>query len=513
MDRREFLTAAGLAALASFASGYARAAQGLGAEGPATPFSWEVLTKRAKDLASKPFDATGYRSPPSAVELDYDLYRQIRFNANKAIWATDPVNFRLQLFHGGYIYKDPVELHMVEGDQSRRIPYHRDYYTFGLAERPLEMSDNDGYFSGFRVHAPVYDPSDYSEFLVFQGASYFRSKAKGQTYGLSARGIAIDTAQDGKTEEFPAFRAFWIQKAQPGERTVTVYGLLDSPSVAGVYKFVTTLGEDTVMDIECEVHPRQPITHAGIAPFSSMFFFGPADQNHPDDFRPRVHDSDGLAIHTGNGDWIWRPLVTAKHILYSVFFDENPKGFGLIQRVRGFEQYQDIGAAYQDRPSAWVKPLSDWGEGSVDLIELPTGTEYADNIVAFWRPKDPLQPGQSYTYRYQLSWLWQAPVPQTLAKVVKTGAGAGLAPGSRFMLIDFAGGDIHADSSEEYWDFDVHASAGQIKGYSVSPNPFIDGKRIGVEYYPDGNAVADLSFQIRSMGMPISEKWVYRWAP
>ena len=192
--------------------------------------------------------------------------------------------------------------------------------------------------------------------------------------------------------------------------------------------------------------------------------------------------------------------MTARHILYSVFFDNNPKGFGLIQRERRFEAYQDIGAGYQDRPSAWVEPKGEWGEGSVDLIELPTGTEYADNIVAFWRPKDPLQPGGDYNYAYRLTWLYQAPAPVELAKIVQTRVGEGLAPGSRFLLIDFAGGNLAALAEEEMWDFDVHASAGYIKAYSVVPHPFIDGKRIGIEYYPDGDKVADLSFQIRQHG-------------
>ena len=513
MNRREFLAAGGITSLAAFVARYAEATPGVTNDDPATPFSWEVLNAQAKALAEKPFNADQYKGPHEVANLDYDLYRQIRFNSNKAIWAEDPFNFRLQLFHGGYIYKDPVDLYITENGQARRIRYQRDLYTFGLAERPLEIPENAGFYSGFRVHAPIYSANDYSEFLVFQGASYFRSKAKGQTYGLSARGIAIDTAQDGKTEEFPAFRAFWIEKPKPGERVITVYGLLDGPSVAGVYRFAAALGDDTVMDIECQLYPRVPVTHVGIAPFSSMFFYGTADAHHPDDFRPRVHDSDGLSIHTGNGDWIWRPIVTAKFILYSIFFDENPSGFGLIQRLRGFENYQDIGAAYQSRPSAWVQPLSGWGEGSVDLIELPTDSEYVDNVVAFWRPKDGLLPGQSYNYRYKLTWLYQAPVPKNLAQVRQTGAGLGLAPGSRFMLIDFAGGDVFADADEEYWDFDVHASAGNIKAYSVTPHPFIDGKRIGIEYHPDGNKVADLSFQIRRMGVPISEKWVYRWAP
>jgi glucans biosynthesis protein len=511
MDRRAFLMIAGLGAVAAMA-GRADAAVTGEAEAPATPFSWEGLKEQAKALASKPFDPGLYTAPPGP-ELDYDGYRFIHFNPKKAIWREEPLNFQLQLFHGGYIYKEPVAISIVEDGQARTIPYRRSFYEFGPAEKRVNVPD-EGFYSGFRVHAPIYSRDDYSEFLLFQGASYFRSKAKGQTYGLSARCFAINTGLDSVTEEFPAFRALWVEKPKPGENRIVVYALIDSKSVSGAYRFVTVPDGDSVMDIECQIFPRAVLNHAGIAPFSSMFFFGPGDQTKWDDFRPHVHDSDGLSMLTSTGDWIWRPLVTARHILYSVFFDNGPKGFGLIQRERDFDKYQDIGAAYQDRPSAWVEPLSDWGEGSLDLIELPTDSEYADNIVAFWRPKEPFQPlPEGYNYRYRLSWLYQTPLPASLARITQTRAGQGLAPNSRFILVDFAGGDIFAKADEEQWDYDVHASAGYIKAFSLVPHPFIDGKRVGIEYYPDGNKVADLSFQIRRMGTPISEKWVYRWAP
>jgi len=512
MNRRGFLTAASLLALAAGASHMGWAAPKEGEAAEATPFSWEMLKERARLLAEKPFDIQNYKPPTEVAELNYDQYRFIHFNPDKAIWRAEGLPYRLQLFHLGYIYKEPVEIFLLEDGKAARLAYNRDFYEFGPAERRVTVPDGGGGYSGFRIHAPIYTPDDFSEFLVFQGASYFRAKSKDQTYGLSARGMAIDTAQGGP-EEFPSFRKFWVEKPRPGEKGVEVYALLDSVSVSGAYHFKAVAGSVTAMEVECQLYPRKSLNHAGIAPFSSMFFFGPQDHSPADDFRPRVHDSDGLSIHTGNGDWIWRPLVTAPHILYSVFFDSNPAGFGLIQRERDFDQYEDIGAEYHNRPSAWVEPIGDWGEGSVDLIELPTDTEYVDNIVAFWRPKDPLQPGQSYNYRYKLTWPHQAPVPAGLAKVKQTRAGLGLAPGSRFLLIDFAGGDLYANASEEHFDFDVHASAGYIKAFSVTPHPLIDGKRIGIEYYPDGIKVADLSFQIRRMGVPISEKWVYRWAP
>ena len=510
MDRRAFLMAAGITSLAAWAG---RVGEALALEPgePPVPFSWDILKEKARALGEKPFNPDQYKVAETDG-LNYDRYRAINFDPEKAVWRNAGLHFRMQLFHGGYIYKEPVDISIVQDGQASRIPYTEEFYQFGPKEKEVHVPEGSRFYSGFRFHAPIYNETEYSEFLVFQGASYFRGKAKGQTYGLSARGLAVNTAQQGD-EEFPVFRAFWVEKPKPDSNVVTVYALLDSKSVSGAYRFVTTLKSDCIQDIECQLYPRTEMKWVGIAPFSSMFFFGPNDQTHFDDFRPRVHDSDGLSIHTGNGDWIWRPIVTARHILYSVFFDNNPKGFGLIQRERRFDQFQDIGAAYQDRPSAWVEPQGQWGEGSVDLIELPTGTEYADNIVAFWRPKEPLRPGGDYNYSYRLTWLYQAPEPIELAKILQTRVGEGLAPGSRFMLIDFAGGQISENAEEEMWDFDVHASAGFIKGYSVVPHPFIDGKRIGIEYHPDGDKVADLSFQIRRMGTPVSEKWVYRWAP
>jgi len=511
MNRRAFMMAAWVGALATIAGRAGWAVPKEGGEPDATPFSWDVLNERAKAVAAKPFDAQNYKAPFEVVDLDYDRYRFIHFNPKKAVWYEDPLNYRLQLFHLGYIYKEPVDIFVVENGEAARIPYKRDFYEFGPAEKRVNVPEQ-GAYSGFRVHAPIYKPDDFSEFLVFQGASYFRSKATGQTYGLSARGLALDTAQGG-VEEFPSFRSFWVEKPKAGDKTIIVYALLDSTSVSGAYRFVTTPDGNTMMDIECQIYPRQTLNHAGIAPFSSMFFFGPSDHSNTDDFRPRVHDSEGLSILTGSGDWIWRPLVTAPHILYSVFLDNSPGGFGLIQRERDFVKYEDIGAKYENRPSVWVEPLSDWGEGSVDLAELPTDQEYSDNIVAFWRPKEPLQAGQSYNYRYRLTWLAQAPVPANLGKVMQTRTGQGLVQNSRFLLVDFAGGDIYADADEEHFDYDVRVSAGYIKAFSMTPHPVIDGKRVGIEYYPDGDKVADLSFQIRRQGVPISERWVYRWAP
>lgn len=509
MNRRAFLTALGLGGLAAVLDrgGIAALAQ---PGAPAGDFSWDILKAKAQALAAEPYRPGDGNMDPVLAGLDYDQFRAIEFDSSKAIWNGTELDYRMELFHAGYIYRDPVGIFLVEDGKATPLRYDKAMFHFGPAEKRVPLPDDAG-FSGLRLHGPVYQPGVFEEYQVFQGASYFRAKAKGQTYGLSARGLAINTAREGG-EEFPNFTDFWVETPAPGAPTITVYAMLDSASVAGAYRFVIGRDTDVVMEVDCRLFPRRQIVNAGIAPFSSMFFFGPADHTFHDDFRPRVHDSDGLLVLTGEGNWIWRPLVTAPHILYSMFSDESPRGFGLMQRQRGFDDYQDINAAYERRPSAWVEPLSDWGPGSVDLIELPTNTEYADNIVAFWRPRVPLEPGRAYDYRYRLTWCWHEPVERNIAYVVRTRSGVGLAPGSRYILIDFAGGELYADANDEHWDYEVTASVGRIKAYTIAANPFTDGKRIALEYHPDSDEVADLAFQISRFGRKLTEKWVYRWA-
>jgi glucans biosynthesis protein len=507
MDRRAFLAIAGLGLAGLIHRGGDAFAADPADEGK--PFTWDALKDQARIMAAAPYDPHFGEMDPALLALNYDQFRAINFREDKSIWRGTDIPVQLQLFHSGYLYKEPVAIHLIEKGIAKRIRYSKDMFDFGPAEKRPKLPDNAD-FSGFRIHAPVYD-GEYSEYAVFQGASYFRSRAKGQTYGLSARGLAVDTAQP-TGEDFPAFTSFWIDTPAAGSSHVTVYALLDSKSATGAYKIDIDRAVDTVMEIDCVVCPRRPLSHPGIAPFSSMFFFGPSDHTWHDDFRPRVHDSDGLMIETGDGNWLWRPLVTSNHILYSVFSDKSPRGFGLMQRERKYEVYQDLNAGYERRPSCWVEPLSDWGEGSVDLIELPTDSEYADNIVAFWRPKDALQPGQSYPFRYKLHWCWHLPKQRGLGEVLMTRTGRGIPAGSRYFLLDFAGGELFAGADDELWDYDVGASEGAVKAFTVVGNPVTDGKRVGIEYHPGEAKVADIHFQIRRFGKPISERWVYRWA-
>lgn len=508
LDRRSVLQAMGMVGLAAF---IVRPGSLLAQDGSAEEFSWELLKIRANKLANSPYSPPDRRVTETLAKMDYDQYRHIVFKHDRAFWKGERFPFQMELFHSGYLYREPVHIHIVEDGRASLIGYDSSLFGFGPAEERVEIPPDAGY-SGFRLRAPGPQPEEYPEFAVFQGASYFRSRAANQVYGLSARGLAINTVQPGG-EEFPAFRSFWVERPAPDAKTITVYALLDSQSVSGAYRFVISHDNDTVMDIECELYPRRELTFFGIAPFSSMYFLGPADHTRWDDFRPRVHDSDGLLMHTGAGDWIWRPIITGGPILYSAFADESPRGFGLMQREKSYEAYQDINANYDKRPSAWVEPLSDWGKGTVDLIELPTDNEYADNIVAFWRPAQPMRPGAGHTFSYRLSWVEDVPVERNIATIRNTRVGKGQAPNSRYLIFDLAGGELYAEAVTEYWDFEVTASTGLIWAYTVGPNPYLDGKRITIEFRPDGDKQSDISFRISQAGKALAERFVYRWAP
>ncbi len=482
------------------------------------PFAEDTVIEQARLLSKSPYRAPDDTIPQSYKDLDYDRYRAIRFKKNLALWGRDNLGFTTEFFSAGYIYRNPVRIFMVDGSRAAELNYDPDLFNYGPeVSRPPE-SARPG-FSGIRIHAPAGTPGVMDELAVFQGASYFRAKAAGQVYGMSARGLAINTAHP-PADEFPIFRSFWLVKPAPGDKSVTVFALLDSISVSGAYRFVISAGYNTAMDVECTLFPRTSIAYAGIAPLTSMFYFAPSSSFRTDEARPRVHDSDGLSILNGKGEQIWRPLINPRRVQFSAFTDSDLKGFGLLQRERRADRYQDFDARYEQRPSVWVEPESGWGEGSVDLVELPTQTEYFDNIVAFWHPKEPLQAGSAYTYRYRLTWCQEPPVRRNLATVTQTLVGASSRhEGMRVFYIDFAGteklnlcDDFDDICSEKNGNVELSASTGSFVNVAIRRNRIAGGHRAGFEYRPAPGAFqADLRCALTLNGKPVSEVWLYRW--
>ena len=365
----------------------------------------EHITQLAKQRAAQPYSAAHGRLPPALAALNYDQVRDIRWRPERALWRAEQLPFEAMFFHLGLYQREPVLINEVSPQGTRHIPYRAADFDYGKNKVQPQAWGDLG-FAGFRLHHHLNSPAYKDELVVFQGASYFRALGAGQQYGLSARGLAIDTV-GGKGEEFPRFTEFWLVRPQPGDTQATVYALMDSPRATGAYRFDIQPGAQTVTTVRARIFVRGgsagPIKTLGIAPLTSMFLFG-ENQPRKDDFRPEVHDSDGLMVATGEGEWLWRPLQNPRQVLVTSFATTNPKGFGLMQRDRQWSSYEDVEARYERRPSAWVRPLHPWGPGRVELVQLPTPDETHDNVVAYWVPQQLPAPGTPLEVSYELAW-------------------------------------------------------------------------------------------------------------
>jgi len=507
MSRRSVLLGTGSALLAAGArGGGVTRAHAAPIYDMTTSFAPAHVQNLAERLAAQPFVKPSVTLPASFKQVTYDQYRDIRFRSDRAIWRGDKIDFELQLLPMGWLFDVPVEIWLVEDANARRVKPDKSLFTFG----PLlgEVDEDAPYgFSGFRVHGPINRSDYFDEYLVFQGASYFRAVGRGQGYGLSARGLAINTARPGG-EEFPIFRAFWIEKPKPGARAITLHALLDSVSTTGAYKFDVEPGAATIVDVEAKLYPRRTLTHVGIGPLTSMYLFGPGQHRVDNDFRPAVHDSDGLAIFNGNGECIWRPLTNPRTLQTSAFMDMSPKGFGLLQRARSFRDYEDLEAHYERRPSVWIEPKGAWGKGYVELIEIPTNEEIHDNIVAYWKPANGPEPGSAFSFAYRMHWTDDIPLAWAGARAAATRVGKGKKPGSTLFVVDFTGPAVSGDKLPVAA---VTANPGTIANVAVHSNPEIDGVRVSFELDPAGTEICELRLALKVGDQQISETWLYRW--
>lgn len=459
----------------------------------------------ALELAKAPYRAPDTRLPRGFTDLDYDAYRTLRFDPQRALWRGDGLGFQVQLFHRGFLYAPKVELFEVVDREARPVPYDPTAYTLGDRTPPPA----DFGHAGFRIHFPLNTQAVFDEVASFLGASYFRAVGKGLNYGLSARGLAIKTA-DSAGEEFPLFRAFWLERPHAGANSVVVHALLDSPSATASFRFTIRPGDATIFDVQATICPRVEVTAAGIAPLTSMYFFAPNDRAGIDDYRGAVHDSDGLMLATSRGEQIWRPLQNPRDLQVSQFAEVNPRGFGLMQRRRAPGDYTDLEAEYERRPSLWVEPIADWGPGAVQLVEIPTNDEIHDNIVAFWRPQQPMRPGEAYNFVYRLHWMPVMPGDPNLAQFVDTRSGA--APGNaRLFVLDVAGGKAGEVPEGTLPVLDLSANVGEIRHPVVQRNPQTGGWRVHFQLVPGSARLVELRAVLKLGERPISETWLYRW--
>jgi glucans biosynthesis protein len=472
------------------------------------PFEASVVRDMARRLAQQPYKPPDATLPDELKNLDYQAYRSIRFDPRQALWHDQKLRFTAEFFPRGFLYKNRVDIFEVVNGQATPFPYRPGLFTFDKVKPPAE----DIGFAGFRLHYPL-NRADYDdEVCAFLGASYFRAVAKGQAYGMSARGLAIKTADPGG-EEFPLFKTFWLERPASGSDSIVVHALLDSQSAAGAFRFTIRPGTETVFDTESALYPRVDIATSGLAPLTSMFLFDSNDRPGFDDYRNAVHDSSGLALHSGGDEHVWRPLANPRDLQISAFTDTSPRGFGLLQRERQFSDYEDAEAGYQKRPSLWVEPIGDWGNGVVELVEIPTRQEVNDNIVAFWRPHDPLRANGEYLRNYRLHWCSTEADNPPLGKVVATRCGLSWNGKNRQFVIDFVGEGLKQWKADTAPVLESGCSKGQLVNAVAAALPDIGGWRVSLELDTQDNKLVEMHARLLGDGKPLTETWIYRWTP
>lgn len=478
--------------------------------------SFEALQALAQEVAKTPFEAPD-RVPGRFTDLNHDEYMSIRLAEGAKVWSDTDLPFRMAPFHTGWLFPHPIRLYQIGPQGTHSVAYDGSRFVYPQEiPAPDERETERLGYAGFRLFDRFDAERDIAAFL---GASYFRAVGKEMQYGLSARGLALNTARFGE-EEFPIFRAFWFHRPTPESNAIIVYALLDSASTAGAYRFVIESGRSTVMDVTASIFPRTELDGIGLAPITSMYLHGENDYRKRDDFRPEVHDSDGLVMRTGAGEWIWRPLRNPSAPRISTFSDTAPLGFGLQQRDRSFAHYLDDGVYYDRRPNLWIEPSGDWGKGRVELVELPANDETVDNVVVYWRPESPPQPDQPLTVGYRMTWGTEMPdrLPAP-GRVMATWTGIGGIPGEqrdakvRKFVVDFSGGDLARLREGDAVEAVVNSSGGSVRRVACRPIEELGGWRMNFDLDPEGADSVDLRAFLRFRGGALTETWIYTWNP
>lgn len=466
-------------------------------------FEPAVVVEAARLLARRPFAPPSGSVPEPFANLTPEAYGAIRFRPERRIWSDESRSFTLEPLHRGSIYAAPVAISVIEDGAVRRLAYDSSQYTFGRLNPPPQSPDLS--FSGFRLMAPG---ESGREIAVFQGGTFFRSLARGQVPGALSRALAIRTA-DSRGEEFPVFRAFWIERPGP-ESVATIHAVADSESATAAFRFTLRANDVTILDTEATIFARTAIETIGLAPMQTSFLFAGNRRRSIDDLRPSVFENNGLQMLNGRGEWIWRPLSNPEQLQISSFMDENLRAFGLVQRERDFNAFQDDDQRFDLKPSLWIEPIGDWGAGSVQLIEIPSDSEVNDNVIAFWRPRAPLAAGSETPLAYRQFWCWTPPDKPRLAQATTLRIGRGSQARRRRFIVEFAGEAFAADPSPEF-KLNLTCSPGQIAAQRIIFNTQRQSARVLFELDPGTETAIEIRLLLENGDRPLSETWLYRW--
>jgi periplasmic glucans biosynthesis protein len=511
-SRRDVLASLGASALA-LAAGPA-AAQGQAplaliqqALGDGQRFDPAAVTEVARQLAKRPYAAVPNDLPDPFGNLTYEQYVGIRSLPNAQIWA-DGRGISIEPLHRGFVFTNAVSLFVVEDGAIRRLGYDRSRFDYGRLNVPANVGDIG--FSGVRL-LTTFGNGQPVEFAILQGATFFRALARGQNFGVVARALALKPAE-ARGEEFPFFRAFWLERPLPGSNAITIHGIIDTESTTGAVRMTFRPGEATIVDVETTLFPRVNLEHVGLGGMNSTYLFGSNDRRNVDDARPAVYESAGLQMLNGQGEWLWRPLNNPETLQISAFVDNAPRGFGLIQRERSYEAFQDDDQRFERRPTLWIEPIGEWGQGSVQLIEIPSDAEINDNIIAYWRPKAVMAAGSEVAVAYRQYWCWQPPERPPLATVAVTRVGRGFVGRRRRFFVDFTGDNL-VDPTPADLKPVLTVGPGSIHFLRAWPYPERKTVRVSFDLDPGNENACEMRLILEAGGKPISETWLYRWTP
>lgn len=471
-------------------------------------FEPAAVTELARALSKRPFAPVPADLPEALANLNYDQYIGIRALPSAFIWSGEGRGFAVEPLHRGFVFSAPVLLYTVEDGAVRRIAYERTRFDFGRLNVPANLGDLG--YSGFRLYTSSWGPQPL-EFALVQGASFFRALARGQGYGVVARALTLRPAE-ARGEEFPFFRAFWLERPAPGTNALVAHALIDSESVTGAVRMTFRPGDMTIVDVETTLFPRASLDHVGLGGIGSSYFFGPNDRRGSEDVRVAVHKSKGLQMLNGSGEWLWRPLRNPQTLQISAFVDRNPRGFGLLQRERDYGAFQDDQQRWERQPSLWIEPIGEWSEGAVQLIEIPSESEINDNILAYWRPRAPMVAGAEVTFSYRQFWTWHPPERPELATVAATRVGRGGGGRRRRFVVDFAGEALNGSAATDIRPA-LTVSPGTVQGVRTWPYPDRKTLRVAFELDPGTENASEMRLVLESAGKPVSETWLYRWTP
>jgi len=477
----------------------------------AAAFDLSDVSAKAQKLAEESFRDPKGQVPEWLTEITYDQWRDVRFRPENALWRDRHVPFQVQFFHPGLYYDRTVAVNVVDGKKVGPLQFSPSQFDYGRTDFASKVPQNLGY-AGFRIHTPIKTPNYFDEVIVFLGASYFRALGKQQVFGISARGIAIDTALP-TGEEFPYFKEFWLVTPAPGAKDLTMYAMLDSPSLTGAYRFVIKPGEQTAVEIDARLFLRREVQRLGVAPLTSMFFHGENTLRPFEDFRPEVHDSDGLLLNFASGEWLWRPIDNPRTLNVSGLRIPDPKGFGLLQRDRDFDHYQDLETHAEMRPSVWIAPRGNWGEGRMELVEIPTKSDTNDNVVVFWTPEKQPKPGEAVAYAYTMYWYGDDQTRPPGGRVIATRRDRGTAENAHRFVVDFASKKLDALPPETVLRGVITIASGEgsaeLLDQQVAKSPATGGWRLTFQVRPKGKDPVELRAFLDKGGDTLTETWSY----